>query len=212
MELSPFLLPEPSPRALASTGEMNIGNPFSLSRTLCPDFFVCLLCLLVLVLKLTHRHQIIDKRAALIILKRLIQDMMEAGEEAAEARRVGEKEGETRASPRRCLRRRRRRDQEDNDSAQTSGGFFLDRGSSEGDPDANVDSGGREGTSEGDEQLKVDTQHEGGGGNAGVGPDDELISSPRKRQRLRNLRVAKGMERAREKDIAVLGRWIPSVP
>lgn len=203
-----FCYPNP-PRALPSTREMNTGNPLSLSRTLCPALLF--LCLLVLVLKLTRRHQIIDKRAALIILKRLIQDMMEAGEEATEARRVGEKYGETRASPRRCLRRRRR-DQEDDDSTQNSGGFFLDRGSSEGDPDASVDGGGREGTSEGDEQLRVDTQHEGGGGNAGVGPDEGLISSPRKKQRLRNLRLAKGMERAREKDIAVVGCWIPSVP
>ncbi|CAM9206801.1 unnamed protein product, partial [Laminaria digitata] len=62
--------------------------------------------------------------------------------------------------------------------------------------------------------LRVDTQQEeGGDGNTGGGePDEELIASPRKRQRLRNLRLAKGMERARENDIAVVRRWIPSVP
>lgn len=161
-------------------------------------------------LKTIHRQQIIDKRAALIILKRLIQDMMEAGQKATEARRVGEKNGETRALQR---WRRRRRDQEDDSSAQNGGGFFLDKGSSSGgDTDASVDGGYCEGTSEGDEQPRVDAQHKDGGGNAGVGMDDELISSPRKRQRLRNLRLAKGMERARENDIAVVGRWIPSVP
>lgn len=132
---------------------------------------------------------------------------MEGGQEATETMRVGKREGETRASQ----RQRRRRDQADEGSVPNSGGFFLDRGSSEGDPDESIGGGCREGTSEGDEQPRVDAQHKGGG-NTGVGPDDELISSPRKRQRLRNLRLAKGMERARENDIAVVGRWIPSVP
>lgn len=77
----------------------------------------------------------------------------------------------------------------------------------------------------------VDTQQEeggsrgGGGGAVGPGNGEEdrdhdhdhdhegaPIASPRKKQRLRNLRLAKGMERAREKDIAVVGCWIPSVP
>ncbi|CAM9143408.1 unnamed protein product [Choristocarpus tenellus] len=42
-------------------------------------------------------------------------------------------------------------------------------------------------------------------------PDPTLLS-PWKKQRLRNLRLAKGMERARQKDIEVQGCWIPSVP
>ncbi|CAN0251393.1 unnamed protein product, partial [Ectocarpus fasciculatus] len=46
----------------------------------------------------------------------------------------------------------------------------------------------------------------------GEGGEVAPITSPRKKQRLRNLRRAKGMERAREKDIAVVGCWIPSVP
>lgn len=41
---------------------------------------------------------------------------------------------------------------------------------------------------------------------------DMANSSPRKKQRLRNLHLAKTMERAREQDKAVLGCWIPSVP
>ncbi|CAM9165634.1 unnamed protein product [Ectocarpus sp. 6 AP-2014] len=59
-----------------------------------------------------------------------------------------------------------------------------------------------------------------GAGAGGAGEEEEKeeggevapITSPRKKQRLRNLRLAKGMERAREKDIAVVGCWIPSVP
>lgn len=136
---------------------------------------------------------------------------MEAGQAATDARRVVEEEGDTPTSQER--RRRRRNQADDEDLAKNSGGFFLDRGSSEADPDASVDGGCRTGTtSEGDRQLEVDTQQEGGGGSRGVGADDDLIASPRKRQRLRNLRVAKGMDRAREDDIAVVRRWIPSVP
>lgn len=107
------------------------------------------------------------------------------------------------------------------------GGFFLGGGSpgrdDDGDPDANV--GGDTGSdtvsgSGGDRRsLAVDARQDGdvgidGGGarGAGAGADDSLISSPRKKQRLRNLRLAKGMERAREKDIGIVGCWIPSVP
>lgn len=41
---------------------------------------------------------------------------------------------------------------------------------------------------------------------------DMANPSPRKKQRMRNLHLAKTMERAREQDMAVLGCWIPSVP
>lgn len=197
-----MLLPEFAPRSLDHAK----GTPAipSLVARCVPCF------ILYLVLWYGEKNkceQIIDKRAALIILKRLIQDMMEAGQEATEARRVGEREGERHA----WERQRRRRDQANGSSVPNGGVFFLDRGSS-GDPDASVDGDCREGTSEGGGQLGVDAQHKDDDGITGVGPDDELISSPRKRQRLRNLRLAKGMERARENDIAVVGRWIPSVP
>ena len=208
MEVLRFYL-NPPPARTSLTREMHIDDP-----PLCPNIaFRAFYVLGNGNEKPTHHpEQIIDKRAALIILRRLIEDMMEAGQGATVARQVFEEKVDAPSSQQRW--RRRRRDQaDDEDSAQKGGGFFLDRESSEADPDEGIDGNYRKGaTSGGDEQLEVDTQQEGGVGDGGVGVGDGLIASPRKRQRLRNLRVAKGMDRARENDIAVVKRWIPSVP
>lgn len=77
-------------------------------------------------------------------------------------------------------------------AAGAGGGFLLDQGAP---PDDDGDAGAPA------------RRREGGDGEGESG-----VISPRKRQRMRNLRLAKGMDKAREKDIAVMGCWIPSVP
>lgn len=121
------------------------------------------------------------------------------------------------------------------------GGYFLDRGSFECGPvhaasmvgsDNGNDCGGS-GDGNNDDVVEMhrrDSLQSNGvgdddGGAGGEGPlrrkgsrgyddsdNDTLLTSPRKKQRLRNLRLAKGMDRARDNDIAVVGCWIPSVP
>lgn len=105
-------------------------------------------------------------------------------------------------------------------------GFFL--GEEEGGPslqdydgDEDANNGGSGGGSAGAEEARwqgggvgrgAEAAGAGAGGAGGQETATTTIASPRKKQRLRNLRLAKGMERAREKDIAVVGCWIPSVP
>ncbi|CAN0256754.1 unnamed protein product [Scytosiphon promiscuus] len=216
----------------------------------CPDG--CLSCI--------HDHSctgynaIIDKRAALVILESLIQDMMMGAEpvvgaaatgvtraDGLGAEETGEKQGTTQTPPNpRCRRRsssssgRDRPDQQRDGVSlpddESIGGFFLgqdetpeDHGCEDGAGAGNGGSGG--GNDDGDvvrRRRTVDSTQQGDGGSGraaaaaaaegGADGGDTPITTPRKKQRLRNLRVAKGMDRAREKDIAVVGCWIPSVP
>eukprot|EP00752_Nemacystus_decipiens_P007203 g6448.t1 len=232
----------------------------------CPDG--CLACV--------HDHAcmgynaIIDKRAASVILKSLIHDMMTgeadgetpvvdlvaphaaaaaAARKSSHARKGQEREEgkankHTHTPPSRRWELRRRRGGQPEDGSgggdapagHAVGGFFLGqgenlRGDSEDGDDvvglgANGGSGGGGGSTASDGRAgQKGGLHTGGGccgsgksGAVGTGEDVEEepeaapITSPRKKQRLRNLRLAKGMDRAREKDIAVVGCWIPSVP
>lgn len=132
--------------------------------------------------------------------------------------------------------RPRRRRCESKDWSPHDEGGFLGGGVSRNEPDSSTGDGINQsvGRDEGC-PSRPDTQQEDSGGRGDPGGDcrsarreddgliasprksarreeDTLIASPRKKQRLRNLRLAKGMERAREKDIAVVKCWIPSVP
>lgn len=146
------------------------------------------------------------------MLKCIIQDMMEAGQKASSASTTPvcaelEVEGIQAQHRLSCTRRRRSDIQSCDELLDESidGGFFLDKqsaGAGGGDDEAAADSGVREMTARGNNCTE---KADGGGA-------DMANPSPRKKQRLRNLHLAKTMERAREQDMAVLGCWIPSVP
>lgn len=170
--------------------------------------------------------KIIDKEAALMILKGLIQDMMDTGDDghattspslhstnqqqkadlASTRNKTGGNEDEITGNDDTVVVRRRRvrrnpdqSDPVDEDKEEGAGGYFL--GVRDNDDDAEGHPAGQE----------VSGGGRGSDGGSGKVDNDGLIS-PRKKQRLRNLHVAKVMGKARGKDISVMPPWIPSVP
>ena len=146
------------------------------------------------------------------MLKRLVQDMMEAEAVLVDGRSENEDATTaTRGTPRQQQLGGRSGD--DGDESQSvldgDGGFFLDERSAEARATADL---GRSGADSGVRAAATMTRGDGGTGGGKEEDNGGGVASPRKKQRLRNLRVAKTMEHAREQDMAVLGCWIPSVP
>lgn len=149
----------------------------------------------VCLVRAPDRYQIIDKRGAVIVLKAIIRDMMDSDQASKTSASAVEHGGNLSIKcdlPGAAATVAGRSDGERRRSAEsTEGGFLPDQEGCDGE----IDSPARDGAS-----GKNRPEEDGG------------VISPRKRQRLRNLRVAKGMDKAREKDIEVVGCWIPSVP
>lgn len=166
--------------------------------------------------------QIIDKQAAIYILKGLIQDMMNVSHNpttatpskhaATAGSSAGDGPGSGADSCSKVSRtaRRGQDEQAGADVDEDGGGFFLDHDRHTF--DAEDRQGGAAGSGAGGCDDGDDGDACSGGGEGSGGIEREVLISPRKKQRLRNLRLAKGMDRAREQDITVVRRWIPSVP
>lgn len=136
-----------------------------------------------------------------MILKGLIQDMMDVCDRSAADATAAASSLESAAN-----QRQPEKSALGTVVEQGAGGFFLDHDQGKSDAD---ERGAEDSKGEGARGAAIGLDESGGGGESG---DGGALISPRKRQRLRNLRLAKGMGQAREQNISVVRQWISSVP
>ncbi|CAM9481571.1 unnamed protein product [Discosporangium mesarthrocarpum] len=190
----------------------------------CPCQDGCLTCI--------HDHSctgynsLLDKQAALLILRRVIRLMIDAGRmmevnktksssPSSRVRAIGElPQGESggtgqislrQSSSNCCATSNSKESGADTGGGGFGDGFFYGAGG-ERTPFGATCPASPERPGSPAEEAKSTAQ--GSGARQGGAP----LTSPRKRQRLQKLRLAKGMESAREKDIQVQRCWLPSVP